>query len=146
MPRVRKQVASRARRKKYLKIANGFRSGRRRLYRSARETVERALVYAYRDRKVRKREFRALWITRINAALRRSGDVLQQIHGRPEEGRNRHRPQGPGRYGHLCAQRLFPPHRPHPPGQLRGVIDCCGEGAEGQRPLTPSRTPPPPIP
>lgn len=73
MPRVRKQVASRARRKKYLKMAKGYRSGRRRLYRSAREAVERALCFAYRDRKARKREFRSLWITRINAALRPLG-------------------------------------------------------------------------
>jgi large subunit ribosomal protein L20 len=73
MPRVRKQVASRARRKKYLKMAKGYRSGRRRLYRSAREAVERALCFAYRDRKARKREFRRLWITRINAALRPLG-------------------------------------------------------------------------
>ncbi|MFZ5453124.1 MAG: 50S ribosomal protein L20 [Thermodesulfobacteriota bacterium] len=70
MPRVKKSVASRARRKKFLKMASGYRSGRRRLYRSAREAVEKALTFAYRDRKVRKREFRALWIVRINAALR----------------------------------------------------------------------------
>ncbi len=73
MPRVNKGVASRARRRKYLKMAKGYRSGRRRLYRSAREAVERALTFAYRDRKVRKREFRALWIVRINAALRPLG-------------------------------------------------------------------------
>ena len=73
MPRVKKSVPSRARRKKFLRLAKGFRGGRRRLYRSAREAVERALTFAYRDRKVRKREFRALWITRINAALRPLG-------------------------------------------------------------------------
>ena len=73
MPRVRKSVASRARRKKFLGMAKGFRSGRHRLYRSAREAVERSLTFAYRDRKVRKREFRALWIVRINAALRPLG-------------------------------------------------------------------------
>src|SRR3974377_475652 len=73
MPRVRKSVASRARRKKFLGMAKGFRSGRHRLYRSAREAVERALTFAYRDRKVRKREFRSLWIVRINAALRPLG-------------------------------------------------------------------------
>jgi large subunit ribosomal protein L20 len=73
MPRVKKSVASRARRKKWLGMAKGFRSGRRRLYRSAREAVERALTFAYRDRKVRKREFRSLWIVRINAALRPLG-------------------------------------------------------------------------
>ena len=73
MPRVKKSVPSRARRNKFLGMAKGFRSGRRRLYRSAREAVERALTFAYRDRKVRKREFRALWIIRINAALRPLG-------------------------------------------------------------------------
>ena len=73
MPRVKKSVASRARRKKFLKMASGYRSGRRRLYRSAREAVEKALTFAYRDRKVRKREFRSLWIVRINAALRPLG-------------------------------------------------------------------------
>jgi large subunit ribosomal protein L20 len=73
MPRVNKGVASRARRKKYLKLAKGYVGGRRRLYRTARETVERALAFAYRDRKVRKREFRSLWIVRINAALRPLG-------------------------------------------------------------------------
>jgi large subunit ribosomal protein L20 len=73
MSRVKKSVASRARRHKFLGMAKGFRSGRRRLYRSAREAVERALTFAYRDRKVRKREFRALWIVRLNAALRPLG-------------------------------------------------------------------------
>jgi large subunit ribosomal protein L20 len=73
MSRDKKGVASRARRNKFLGMASGYRSGRRRLYRSAREAVERALTFAYRDRKVRKREFRSLWIVRINAALRPLG-------------------------------------------------------------------------
>ncbi len=73
MSRVKKGVYSRARRNKWMSLAKGFRSGRRRLYRSAREGVEKALAFAYRDRKVRKREFRALWIVRINAALRPLG-------------------------------------------------------------------------
>jgi len=81
MPRVKKSVASRARRKKWLGMAKGFRSGRRRLYRYAREAVERALTFAYRDRKVRKREFRALWIVRINAALRPLGMSYSKIIG-----------------------------------------------------------------
>ena len=70
MPRVNKGVPSRARRRKYLKMAKGYRSGRRRLYRSAREAVERALVFAYRDRKQKKRDYRALWVARINALTR----------------------------------------------------------------------------
>ncbi|MCG8591103.1 MAG: 50S ribosomal protein L20 [Proteobacteria bacterium] len=69
MPRVKRGVASRRRRKRVLKEAKGFFGGRK-LYRAAREAVERAGAYAYRDRKQRKREFRALWIARINAAAR----------------------------------------------------------------------------
>ncbi len=73
MSRVKRGVRARARHKKYLKMAKGFRGGRRRMYRSAREAVERGLSFAYRDRKVRKREFRNLWIVRINAAVRPLG-------------------------------------------------------------------------
>jgi large subunit ribosomal protein L20 len=56
-----------------MKMAKGYRGGRRRLYKSAREGVDRALCFAFRDRKVRKREFRSLWIIRINAAVRPFG-------------------------------------------------------------------------
>lgn len=70
MPRVKKAVKSRERRKKILSAAKGYRGGRGTLLRTATETVERALKFAYRDRKVRKREFRSLWIMRINAAAR----------------------------------------------------------------------------
>lgn len=70
MPRVKKAVKSRERRKKVLSAAKGYRGGRGTLIRSAQETVDRALKFAYRDRKVRKREFRSLWIMRINAAAR----------------------------------------------------------------------------
>lgn len=73
MPRAKNSVASRERRKKYLKAAKGFYGGRSKLYRTARETVERALVFAYRDRRQRKRDFRKLWILRINAAARLNG-------------------------------------------------------------------------
>jgi large subunit ribosomal protein L20 len=73
MPRVKKAVKSRERRKKILSQAKGFRGGRSKLLRSASETVDRALKFAYRDRKVRKREFRSLWIVRINAATREHG-------------------------------------------------------------------------
>lgn len=71
--RVKRGLAAHRRHKKYLDMAKGFRGGRSRLYRTAREAVERSLVYAFRDRKVRKREFRKLWILRINAAARLSG-------------------------------------------------------------------------
>lgn len=73
MPRVKRGFKARRRKKKVMKLAKGNVGGRRKLYRQARETVERGLVYAYRDRKVRKRDFRALWIVRINAAVRSAG-------------------------------------------------------------------------
>lgn len=73
MPRTKNTVAGRAKRKKVLKQAKGNFGGRRTMYRSARETVERAGVYAFRDRRTKKRNFRALWIARINAAARING-------------------------------------------------------------------------
>jgi large subunit ribosomal protein L20 len=73
MPRVKRGFKARRRRKKVLKMAKGYVGGRRKLYRTARETVDRALAFAYRDRKRRKRDFRRLWIVRINAACREHG-------------------------------------------------------------------------
>ena len=70
MPRVKTGVVRRRRHKKVLKAARGFYSGRRKHFRKAKEQLERSLVYAYRDRKQKKREFRKLWIIRINAACR----------------------------------------------------------------------------
>jgi len=70
MPRVKRGTKARARRKKVLKEAKGYRGAKSKLFRTATESVDRAGQYAYRDRRVRKREFRALWITRINAAAR----------------------------------------------------------------------------
>ncbi len=72
MPRVTRGVKARRRRNKILKLSKGYVGGRK-LYRQARETVEKGLTYAYRDRKVRKRDFRRLWIVRINAAARAEG-------------------------------------------------------------------------
>ncbi|AAS97007.1 50S ribosomal protein L20 [Nitratidesulfovibrio vulgaris] len=71
--RVKRGLAAHRRHKKYLDMAKGYRGGRSRLYRTAREAVERSLCYAFRDRKVKKREFRKLWILRINAAARLNG-------------------------------------------------------------------------
>lgn len=73
MPRATNNSAAKQRRKKYLKRAKGFVSGRRRQAITAREAVDRALAYAYRDRRTKKRDFRRLWITRINAAARVNG-------------------------------------------------------------------------
>ena len=73
MPRVTNVPATRRRRKKWLHRAKGFFSGRRRLYRTARETVQRALRFATEHRRLKKRQFRRLWTTRINAACRVEG-------------------------------------------------------------------------
>lgn len=82
MPRSTVSVASRRRRKKVLKQARGYFGARSRLFRTAREAVNRAQAYAYRDRRRRKRDFRRLWITRINAAARLNGvSYSQLIHG-----------------------------------------------------------------
>ena len=73
MPRAKTVVPGRARRKKILKAAKGNYSGRRKLYKSALQTVQRAGQFAYEHRRLRKRDFRSLWITRINAAARING-------------------------------------------------------------------------
>lgn len=73
MPRVKRGVTARARHKKVLDLAKGFRGRRKNVYRIAKEAVMKAGQYAYRDRRAKKREFRSLWITRINAAVRQSG-------------------------------------------------------------------------
>jgi len=82
MPRVKRGFKARRRRNKVLKLAKGFRGARGKLFRSATEAVNRALAYAFRDRKVKKRDFRALWIARINAAARDNGvSYSRLIHG-----------------------------------------------------------------
>jgi len=82
MPRVKRGTKARARRKKVIKEAKGYRGAKSKLYRTATEAVDRAGQYAYRDRRVRKRDFRALWITRINAAARKcETNYRDLIHG-----------------------------------------------------------------
>ncbi len=73
MSRVKRSVTAKKKRRKIFKLAKGFFGARRRLLRTATEAVDRALKYAYRDRRQRKREFRKLWIARINAAARVNG-------------------------------------------------------------------------
>ncbi|MGD9402130.1 MAG: 50S ribosomal protein L20 [bacterium] len=73
MPRTKSSVQSRRRRKKVLKAAKGYVGSKHRLYRTALESVRRALAYAYRDRRTKKRDMRSLWIMRINAAARMNG-------------------------------------------------------------------------
>ncbi len=85
MPRSRNLVASRRRRRKILKQAKGYWGRRKNVYTVAKNAVEKAQLYQYRDRKVRKRLFRRLWITRINAAARLNGTTYAKlIHGMKE--------------------------------------------------------------
>jgi len=79
--RVKRGFKARRRRKKILKLAKGYRGGLSRQFKTASVAVKRALVYAYRDRKVRKREFRRLWIIRINAAVRQFGLTYSKFMG-----------------------------------------------------------------
>lgn len=82
MARVKRGFKARRRRNKVLKLAKGYRGARSKLFRSATEAVDRALNYAFRDRRVKKRDFRSLWITRINAASRLNGlSYSKFIHG-----------------------------------------------------------------
>ena len=81
MPRSVNHVASRARRKKILKLARGYFGCRRNVWTVAKNTWEKGLTYAYRDRKQKKRNFRALWIQRINAAARVEGLSYSQLMG-----------------------------------------------------------------
>jgi large subunit ribosomal protein L20 len=82
VPRVKRGTKRKDRRKKLLKLAKGYYLNKSKLYKFAKESVDKALGYAYRDRKVRKREFRKLWIIRIGAAARLNGlNYNQLIHG-----------------------------------------------------------------
>ncbi len=79
MPRVKRGTKRKDRRKKLLGLAKGYYLNKSKLYKFAKEAVEKALVYAYRDRKVRKREFRKLWIIRIGAAARQNGTNYNRL-------------------------------------------------------------------
>lgn len=81
MPRATNRPATRRRRKKVLNMAKGYWGRRSKVYRVARHAVEKGLQYAYRDRRQRKRQFRKLWITRINAAARQNGVSYSQFMG-----------------------------------------------------------------
>jgi len=85
--RVKRGFKARRRRKKVLKLAKGFRGGRSKLFRTAADSVDKALMYAYRDRRQRKRDFRKLWITRINAGARMNDlSYSRLIHGLKKAG------------------------------------------------------------
>jgi large subunit ribosomal protein L20 len=82
MPRSVNSVASRARRKKILKLAKGYFGRRKNVWTVAKNAVDKAMLYAYRDRRNKKRSFRALWITRINAGARLHGLSYSQLMGK----------------------------------------------------------------
>jgi large subunit ribosomal protein L20 len=87
MPRVRNKVASHRRRKKIFKQAKGYWGARSKVYTIAKNHVEKGLVHAYRDRKLKKRTFRQLWIVRINAAARMNGTTYSRlIHSLQDKG------------------------------------------------------------
>ncbi|MGA8180773.1 MAG: 50S ribosomal protein L20 [Desulfobacterales bacterium] len=80
--RIKRGYKARRRRKKVLKLAKGYRGGRSKLFRTAADSVDKALMYAYRDRRARKRDYRKLWIARINAAARMNNlSYSKFIHG-----------------------------------------------------------------
>ncbi len=82
MPRSVNSVASRARRKKIIKLAKGYFGRRKNVWTVAKDAVEKAMLYAYRDRKAKKRNFRSLWIIRINAGAREHGMTYSQFMGK----------------------------------------------------------------
>ncbi|MFH1197359.1 MAG: 50S ribosomal protein L20 [bacterium] len=79
MPRAKNNVASRQRRKKILNMAKGYWGARSKVYTVAKNSVEKALVHSYRDRKLKKRTYRGLWIVRINAAARENGTTYSRL-------------------------------------------------------------------
>jgi len=82
MPRVKRGNVARKRHKKVLKLAKGYRAGHSKLFRTANQQVMKALRHSYRDRRRRKRDFRSLWISRINAAARQNGISYSQLTGK----------------------------------------------------------------
>lgn len=81
MPRVTRGFKARRRRNRVLNLAKGFRGARHRLFRTATEAVDRALCYAYRDRRTKKRDFRSIWIVRIGAAAKQNGTSYSRLMG-----------------------------------------------------------------
>ena len=105
--RVTNAPASRKRRTRMIRAAKGFRMRRSKLYRYASDAVDHGRAYAYRDRKTKKRNFRALWQIRINAAARAAGTTYSRFMEGLEGRQGRARPQDPGGpRRHRCARRL----------------------------------------
>jgi large subunit ribosomal protein L20 len=86
MPRSVNHVASRAKRKRFMKLAKGFFGRKKNVWTVAKNAIEKGLVYAYRDRKQKKREFRSIWIARINAGARNYGMSYSELMGKLKKG------------------------------------------------------------
>ena len=121
MARVKRGVTAHARHKKVLELAKGYRGRAKTNFRIAIEKVEKGLQYAYRDRRNKKRDFRALWIQRINAGAREHGPDLFAVHERAEAGRHRARPQGAGRSRRARAGGVQGDGRAGPGGARQGA-------------------------
>ena len=134
MARVKRGVTTRAKHKRILDKAKGYYGRRKNTIRIARQAVEKAGQYAYRDRKVKKRSFRALWIQRINAAVRAEGPDLRPVHPRAEPRRHHARPQGARRHRDARGRGV---QRHHRPGEGRageeGGLSVLSRTSEGRR-------------
>ena len=109
MARIKGGLNAKKRHKRILKLAKGYRGARSKQYRIAKQSVMRALASSYAGRKERKRQFRQLWIARINAAARINGLSLQQVHVRSEGGRRGHQQEDAGRDGSERCGRIQDP-------------------------------------
>ncbi len=123
MPRVKRGTKRRAKRKKILDRASGYFLTKSKLYRSAKEAVERGLKFAYSGRKQRKRQFRSLWIVRIGAAAKLNGMSYNTVHPRSEEGWGGTGSQDPGGFGGQGCACVYEPSRAG-----EGCSQRCGLG------------------
>ena len=121
MPRVKRGVVRRQKRKKLSKLTKGYFQNKSKLYKFMKEASEKAGVYAYTGRKRKKRDYRGLWIIRINAAARENGIVLQRVHARAEERRHRARSQEPRRTRRDRTRGIYQARR-ESQGRSRGVV------------------------
>ena len=110
MARIKRGLNKIKHRRKVMKLVKGFRAARRRNYRVANEALLHSLAYAFRDRRVRKRDFRSLWIARINAAARREGLSYSKLMAGLKKSGVDGEPQGAGRPGRPRRRRVRPPH------------------------------------
>ena len=132
MTRVKRSVHARKKRRATLKLAKGYRGEAHSSYKRAKEAVLKADQYAYRDRRNRKRDFRRLWITRINAAARQNGMSYSQfIHGLGQAG-DRARPQDPRRHRRPRPRDLPPICRARPRG-VGGLTPDRHQSLDGRR-------------